>query len=159
MRVERFERIAVQFRRTHAAAERCAQHERHAAPSLRAKAHARDLLADLVERLVREPEKLDLGDRPHAGHGQPERRADDRRFGERHVDDARVAVLREEAVRRAEHAAEGADVLAEHHDALVVRHRLVERGPNGLHHRHLGHQRSPRVRSARCRSNRDGGCA
>ena len=159
MRVERLERIAVELRRSHAAAERRAQHQRHGASPLRAESHARDLLTDLVKRLVRKAEKLDLGDRPHSRDGEPQRRADDRCLGQRHVDHARLAVLRLETVGRAEHAAQRADVLAQDHHARVGGHRFVEAGADRLDHRQHRHQRSFRAESVRWRSSRAGGSA
>ena len=65
------------------------------------------------------------GSQPGGGHadGDPA----DRELGERRIDHPLLAEFLQQALGRAEHAAVGADVLAEHHDALVLAHRPGER--------------------------------
>jgi hypothetical protein len=145
----------VQLRRAHVAAERRADDHRHAVRALRAEAVARDLALDLMERLRAEAEELQLGDRYQPAARQPDRRADDHRLGQRHVDHAIGAEALLQPLGRAEDAAVDADVLPEHDHALVGRQRIAERRADGLDHRELGHQRA----LLRCCSNRSGGWA
>ena len=81
---------------------------------------------ELVEAAGDEVGELHLADRPHARDRGADRRADDRRLGERRVHHARLAELLEEAVGDLERAAERADVLADHEHALVAAHLLAQ---------------------------------
>ena len=53
--------------------------------------------------------------------------ADDRRFGNRRVDDAHLAELVVQSLRDAERTAVGADVLAEHEHFRIAAHLFDER--------------------------------
>ena len=117
----RLVRVGVQLGRADVAAERRADDHRHAEAALGAEAHPGDLTLDLVERLAAEPEELELGHRHEPAAGQPDRRADDDRLRERHVDDAVVAEAGLQPVGGAEDAAVDADVLAEQDDTRSSR--------------------------------------
>src|SRR6185503_16684230 len=73
------------------------------------------------------------------------RRADDRRFGNRRVDHARLAEPFGEAVGDLERAAVGADVFAEDEDALVALHLFPHPLAQGFEERDFGHQHAPRI--------------
>jgi hypothetical protein len=73
-------------------------------------------LGGLVHQLIhdkrQEVTKHDLEDRTQTGHGGANRNAECAGFGDRRVDDALRAELREKPLRLFEHAARGSDVLA-----------------------------------------------
>ena len=94
-----------------------------------------------MEGLAAEPQELYLGDRPHPGHGQPERRPGDDCFGQRHVNNAVLAEHLLQAVGHAEHATEPANVLAEHHHPLVLLHLQQQGVADRLSHCHHRHAR------------------
>ena len=123
-------RVGVQLRGAHPAAERRADDHRHRVAALGAVAVAGELALDLVERLAAEAEELQFGHRHQPAAGQADRRADDRRLGQRGVDDALGAEALLQAVGGAEHAAVDADVLAEH-DAPA--RRAPSRRPSAEH--------------------------
>src|ERR1700722_6920516 len=83
--------------------------------------------------------ELDLGDRPKPIGAHADRHGDDPRFVDRRVEAARLAVLALQALGAAKHAAEIAYVLAEHDDALVLRHLAIHRVADRLDHRHPRH--------------------
>ena len=115
---------------------------------LRAVPHLRDVRDHLLERRIAERVELHLDDGAHAVHRHADRGADDARLGERRVPDAVLAELRLQAVGDAEHAAERADVLAVDDDAVVVGHRVAQRGVQRAGHREL---RRGGCRGASCR--------
>ena len=96
--------------------------DRHRRPELAGAAIAqpRELADDLVVGRIDVVGELDLGDRPQAVDAHADRRADDAALGDRRVEHAVLAVLALQAVGDAEHAAEVAHVLAEHHHVRVA---------------------------------------
>ena len=92
---------------------------------------------DRVEGAGDEVGELELDDRTLAHPGGADRGADEALLGDRRVDHALRAELLEQARRDAEGAAEDADVLAEQEDAVVLAHRVLERGPDRLEIRDL----------------------
>ena len=110
-----------------AAAVRRPDDHRHAVAVVRAIAHPGRLGHDLVERREDEVGELDLAHRPQPVDRRADRRADDHRLGQRRIDDPVVAELAPQPVRRQEHAALLADVLAQHDDRLVPAHLVGER--------------------------------
>ncbi len=162
VRVGRLDRVGVQLGGAHTAAVGRAHGDRAVEAPAAAVAQPRELAHQLVVRLHREAAELDLGQGHQAGDREPDRRADDHRLGDRHVEHAVRAEPVERAVGGAEHATVRADVLTQEHDALVARHlvedRLADRRQHG-HARHetpsvarrrsLGCGRAPTI-SARC---------
>jgi hypothetical protein len=90
--------------------------------SPRPKAIATKLGSELMESLVDEAEKLDLGDRHHAAERQAERGAHDRSLGERGVEDAIGSEPFLEPARHSEDAAKRPDVLTQHDDSFIALH-------------------------------------
>src|SRR6185503_6579712 len=78
-------------------------------------------------------------DGPHPHVRRTGCRAHDRGFGNRRVDDARLAELLREAISHLEGAAVGADVFAEDEDALVALHLLPHPLAQGFEKRDFGH--------------------
>src|SRR2546430_6437451 len=68
-----------------AAAERCPDGDLAVVAAARALAVLGELRPDLMKPLRGETKELDLGDRNHAGEGEPERGTDDAGLGERRV--------------------------------------------------------------------------
>jgi hypothetical protein len=66
--------------------------------------------------------ELDLADGPHPVEGRSDPDPDDRKLGQRRIDDASRPVLLVQPLRRPKDAATRADVLANEEDALVARH-------------------------------------
>ena len=87
---------------------------------------------DLVERARDEVGELQLDDWTLALPGCADRGTDEPLFRDRRVDHARLAELVEEAGRHPERTAEGADVLAEEEDAIILAHRVLQRRPDRL---------------------------
>ena len=94
-----------------------------------------DLVDDLVEAHRRQVGEHDLCDGAHAAERGARRGADDRRLGDRRVDDALAAVLAVQALRDAEHAAdldrlsvllEAADILADEEHPRVPLELVVQ---------------------------------
>src|SRR5262249_28033464 len=138
-RVDRFGRIAVKLRRVDAAADRHAHGDRAREGAPSARSHARGLRAELVVRGAEEAFELDLRDRPHAGHRQADRRADDAAFGQWLVNAAVLAELFLQSFSNSEDAAVFAHVLPEHDDARVLLHLLMERQVDRFDEIQLGH--------------------
>ena len=108
------------------AAARRAHDDRHRRPATVPVTQRRGLIDNLIEAARDEVGKLHLGDGPVAAQRRPDADADDRRFRDGRVDDARLAELLEEALRDAERAAILADVLAEHEDLRIPPHFFGE---------------------------------
>ncbi len=87
---------------------------------------------DRVEGARDEVGELQLDDGPLAHPGGADGGADEALLGDRRVEHPLLAELLDQACRHPERAAEGADVLAEQEDALVLPHRVGERGANRL---------------------------
>ena len=110
-------------------------------------AQHRHLVANLHHRRPDVIEELDLDDRLEAAGRHADRPADDAGFGERRVEHPIVAVQTLQAVRQLEDAALARhdrqrflaagfrDVLAEHDDARIARHLVLERAIDRRHHR------------------------
>src|SRR6476646_11984980 len=94
---------------------------------------------EVVPRARDEVRELHLCDRAHAHDRRARAGADDRRFGQRRVEDAPLPELLLEAERDLERAAVDADVLADHEDALVALHLLPEPVADRLEVGLLGH--------------------
>ena len=95
--------------------------------------------ADLVVGRGQEAFELDLGHRTQAGHGQPDRRADDPGFRQRGVHHAVGPEPLVQAFGHSKHAAVDADVLAEDDDAIILLHFLDEGEVDGLDKGEVGH--------------------
>lgn len=119
-------RLGVVLRGADAAAEGDADGHRHRHGAAGAGAQLGQVRHDLVERRVHEAVELDLDDGPVAAHGQADGRAHDAGLGQRGVEHPVLAELGLQAVGDAEHAAEGADVLAHEQDLGVVGQGTVQ---------------------------------
>jgi hypothetical protein len=109
---------------------------------------------DLLEAGIGERVELQLHDRPQPRHRHADREADDPGLGERGIEAPLVAVGREQAVGDAEDAAEPPDVLAEHHDALVIGHGVAQRSVQRLGHRGGAHSAASSSASTMSRCSR-----
>jgi len=87
-----------------------------------------DHVGNLVEGAPNEVHKLELGYRTHSGKRRPERRADNRGFRNRRVNDALGTEAADEAVGDFECPAVDTDVLANAEDAGIAFHFF----PNAL---------------------------
>ncbi len=94
---------------------------------------------EVVPRAGDEVRELHLCDRAHAHDRRARAGADDRRLGQRRVQDAPLPELLLEAERDLEGAAVDADVLADHEDALVAPHLGAQPVGDRLQVRQLGH--------------------
>ena len=85
------------------------------------------MVGELVERHAEKVHEHDLGNRSQAGDRGADAGAHDRLLGDGRVAHPVLAVLRRQPVGHVEHASAGGvgDVLAEHEDPVVLRHRLV----------------------------------
>ena len=108
----------------------------------RAVAQARRLGHDLVGSRIEVVGELDLAHRPQAVGAHAHRHADDAALGDRRVEHARAAVLGLQAFGAAEHAAEIAHVLAEHHHVVVALQHHIHGRAQSLDH---GHRRGRRT--------------
>ena len=99
------------------------------------------MVHQLVDRRVDEAGELDLGDRPEALRGEPDRQPGDGVFGEWRIEHALRPKALQEAVGGAEHAALGSDIFAEDEDSAILRHGAGERQIDGLDEVDLGHRR------------------
>ena len=93
---------------------------------------SRRLVDDLIEAARDEVGELHLGDRPVAAQRGADADADDRRLGNRRVEDAQLAELVVEPLCDAERAAVRADVLAEDEDFRIAPHLLGEGFADGF---------------------------
>ena len=84
-----------------------------------------------------EVRELDLGHRPLTCDGQAQSHPRDGRLGQRRVDHARLAKLRAQPIGDEEDATFLADVLAQHHHALVPVHLFGQRRAQRRDHVHL----------------------
>ena len=115
-------------------ADHRADHQRRLRLAAEHVAELGGLVEDLVEADAEEIAEHQFGDRPQAGDRGAGGGAHDRRFGDRRVDDPRLAELAEQPLGDAEHAAIGValalaagaagDILADHDDARVAAHLL-----------------------------------
>src|SRR5438132_2857685 len=142
-----------------AAAERCPDGDLAVVAATRALAVLGELRPDLMKPLRGETKELDLGDRHHAGEGEPERGTDDAGLGERRIHNALGSESVHQPARGAEDPAQLADVEPEHHHAGIGLHLLGHRAVDGLDDVALSQAQPPcpSTRSARCRITRGGG--
>ena len=142
MREQRLGALAVRLPAEDAAAGRHADDDRTGEIAVGPIAQARGLRCDLVEGRVDIVGKLDLDAGPQSIRRHADRRADDTQFVDRRIEAARAAVFLLQAGSAAKHAAEIADILAEHDNAFVAPHGYVHRVADRLDHGFAGHQRS-----------------
>ena len=119
-----------------AAARRPDDDRYHRAAAI-AEPQRRRLVDDLIEAARDEIGELHLGDRTIAALRRADADPDDRRLRDRRVDDAEIAELFVEALRHAEGAAVGADILAEHEYFRVAAHFFGKRLANRFQVRQL----------------------
>jgi hypothetical protein len=93
----------------------------------------------VIPRAGDEVSELHLGDGPEAHHRCAGAGADDRRLGERCVEDTPVSELLLEAERDLERASVHADVFADDEHALVAAHLRAEPVRDRLQVRELSH--------------------
>ena len=149
---------------TQVAADRHAHHDRARPLIARAVAQHRHLVANLHHRGPDVVEELNFDYRLDSAHRHADGAADDAGFGNRRVEHAVAAVGALQAMRDLEDAAFalhflqgfGAarvrDVLAEHDDARVARHLVLQRLVDRVHHRRgLAVRSGRRVERRRCR--------
>ena len=94
---------------------------------------------DGVERARDEVGELELDDRPLADPGCADRSAHEALLRDRGIEHPLGAELLQQAARRTERASEGADVLTEQEDALVLAERVAQRRVDGVEVRPLRH--------------------
>ena len=139
MRVVGFGRLAVEQAAADAAAAGRADRERRGPLAAAAISQFGQLVGDLVERRVHVVGELNLGDGTQAVEAHADRGRDDAALGERRVEHAPRTEPLLQALRRAEHAAEVAHVLAHHADVRIALEHHLESGPNRLYEVHRGH--------------------
>ena len=115
-----------------AAAVGRANHQRTAIVAVGAVARFGRFADDLVERRIDEVGELNLGDRPQPLHRHPDGDADNRRFRQRHVDDALRAELFEKAPCNKKDVPTRPDVFTDDKHAFVGHHRFVQCQANGI---------------------------
>src|SRR5450631_858432 len=125
-----------------AATDGRADHELGRVFPTRAVAVLRQLVDDLIVGRPDEIGELDLHHGHHAVQRHAHCAAHNAVFAERRIDHAVFTELLAEAGGDAEHPAHLADVLTEHHDALVLAHGRTKRLVDGLNHIHLWHRYS-----------------
>jgi hypothetical protein len=94
---------------------------------------------DLVIGRIHVVGELDLDTGPQSVRCHADRRTDDAQFVDRHIEAAVLAILRLQALRGAEHAAEEAHILAEYDDVVVALHHYVHGVADRLDHGHARH--------------------
>ena len=114
------------------AAARRAHDDRHGRAPAVPVAKRRRLVDDLIETARDEVGELHLGNRPVAAQRGADADADDRRLGDRGVDDAHLAELVGQPLGDAECAAVGSDILAEHEHLRIAPHLFEEGLTNGF---------------------------
>src|SRR5438128_8243113 len=97
------------------------------------------MVHQLIDRRIDETGELDLRDRPETLGGETYRQPGDDPFGKRRIEDAVGAKALQQSLGSAEHAAFGADILAEDENSGVLRHGAGERQVDRLDERDLGH--------------------
>src|SRR5437588_9478134 len=137
-----------------ASADHRADHHRGLCLAAEHVAELGGLVEDLVEADAEEIAEHQFGDRSEAGDRGAGGGAHDRGFGDRRVDDARLAKFADEALGDAEDAAIGValtlrrgatrDILADDDDARVAAHLLAERFVQRLADRFLRYQSLPK---------------
>ena len=149
---QRLRALAVRLAAVDASAGRHPDDERRREVAGRAVPQAGGFRHDLVVGGIHVVGELDLDARPQPVRRHADRGADDARLVDRGVEAAVLAEPLLQPLRAAEHAAEVADVLAEHDDAVVTLHRDRVGVTDRLDHRHRRHQSPTCSRcSRRCR--------
>src|SRR6202171_1923795 len=87
----------------------------------------RDVAHDLLERRIDEAIELDLRYRPKTSERQADRDPDDRRLGQRRIEDALLAERLLQAVRDPKDPAQRAHVLAKDQDVLIAGQGIAQR--------------------------------
>src|SRR5258708_37805823 len=100
----------MEFRAVDSAAKGGANRHLAVVSASRARAVARQLGADLMKRLRREAEKLNLRDRHHPGDGETQRSADDACLSEGRVDHTLGAMLLQQTRGRTEDASQFSNI-------------------------------------------------
>jgi len=139
MAQQRLQALGVMLGRVDAAAVRHADDDGAGEAAARAVALAGHVVRDLVQGGVDEAHELDFGDDFQALRGHADGHAGDHAFGERRVLHAVAAEALLQAGGGAEHAAVGADVLADQDDVRIARHLGGQRHVDGLDQCDLGH--------------------
>ena len=137
--------LAVRLAAVDAAAAGHADGHRRDELAHRAVAQARRFRHDLVGGRIEIVGELDLAHRPQAVGAHAHRHADDAALGDRRVEHARAAVLGLQALGAAEHSAEIAHVLAEHHHVAVTLQHHIHGRAQSLDHGHRRGRRTPIV--------------
>src|SRR5579864_979349 len=125
-----------------ATATRRAQHHGTGEPATRPVPKPRGVARQLVDGRIDESGELNLRHGAETLHGEADRNAGDRRFGERSVEHALAAEALQEPAGGANHAAIGGYVLAEDKDARVLLHGASERQIDSLDEADLAHRAS-----------------
>src|SRR5271154_4850575 len=126
-----------------AAAARHADHDRGEELTARPVAEPRRLGHDLIVARIHIVSELDFGDGPKPLGTHADRHANDPRLVDRRVEAAGLAIFALQAIGAAKDAAEIANILAEHHHALVLGHLAIHRVADRLDHRHSRHGYTP----------------
>ena len=153
VRVVRLDALRVIRAAAQAATVGGADHQRTLRVAIGAEADARGVGDDVIGGRVHEVGELNLGHRAQAAHRHAHRQAGDPELHHRRIDHPLGAELSQQAVGRAEHPAERANVLAEDDDALVALHLLAQRFAHRFDDRQraaLGRRRLRELGSARC---------
>jgi hypothetical protein len=119
------------------AAARRPDHDRYRGAPAVAKAQRRRLIDDLIEAARDEVGKLHFRHRTVAAHRRADAHADNRRLGNRRVDDPHLAELVIEPLSHAKRPAVRADIFPEHEHFRVAAHFFEERLADGFQIRQL----------------------
>ena len=98
------------------------------------------MVRDLIEGGIDEAGELDLHHRPEALRREADGKPGDAGLGEWRVEDALGTEGLEQAIGGAEHAAVGADILAQHQHARLLRHGARQRQIDRLDEVDLRHR-------------------
>ncbi len=143
MREKRFHRLGVIQPTADATPIRRANDHGHRPLAVRAVAHLRRLVHNLIESRVDEIRELNLTDGAHAVEGRPYTDAGNGQFGQGRVHYSLSAVLLEQALSRTEDPPSWAHILAHNEHSLIARQLLVHRLAQGFDQGHLSHREHP----------------
>src|SRR5687768_6389667 len=129
------------------AAARRADDDRHRRAAAVAVPQCGGLVDDLIEAARDEVGELHLRHRPIPAQRRADADADDGRLRDRRIDDAHLAELFEQSLRRAERAAVGADILPEDEYFRITAHFFGECLADGLEIREFLTHRSIRAKA------------
>jgi hypothetical protein len=108
-------------------ADATAQQDGHAQPAAAHVLHLGDLVDDLAERVVEEVDEHEVDDRARARHRRTAAEPDESAFADWRVAEPLGSILLEQAGCCAEVSAAHPDAFAEHEDARIPRHLVIER--------------------------------